>query len=584
MIPAIRVICFTILLSEFSLHASAEDFTNAIHAFMQHRVEVEKRDVGIVVGIVDEHGSSIISYGKLDNGTNQEVNGDTVFEIGSITKTFTALLLQDMVERGEMKLDDPVAKYLPKSVKMPTYNGKEITLLQLATHTSGLPTTSVTWIPKRAENPRAEYTIEKMYDVVSGYKLTREPGTKYEYSTAGVALLGQAIAMKTGTNYESLVVDWICRPLKMDSTRITLTSELKDRFATGHNPFGYSVSGSYWGALIPGTALRSTANDLLKYVSVNLGLTQSSLTPIMKKTHIAQSNEDENNVDTGLGWDISREPDGTKIISQGGLTDGFITFVCFDTNRRRGVVVLSNFQDFDVPFIGRILLESEWQLDQRPKETNINTQVYGSYVGQYQRSPYSASDPYIGIWREGARLFAKATGTGLVGVLPYFAVELLPESESHFFERLSGRPVTFSRNAQNKVTGLTMDYQGNSFTYEKVSDEPPKVPEPLKPRVAIKLDTKLLDAVVGKYEFGSNDAYPSGIKLAIWREGDQLVGQAWGKNLVQGAFDIYPESETNFFIKVDGSQLTFVKDDKGEVTAVIRRVAGLGHEGKKLKN
>jgi CubicO group peptidase (beta-lactamase class C family) len=95
---------------------------------------LKKRDVGIVVGIVDEHGSSVVSCGKLDNDNDKEVNGDTLFEIGSVTKTFTGLLLQDMIERGEMKLDDPVAKYLPKLVKMPTRNGKEITLLQLATH------------------------------------------------------------------------------------------------------------------------------------------------------------------------------------------------------------------------------------------------------------------------------------------------------------------------------------------------------------------------------------------------------------------------------------------------------------------
>src|SRR6201981_1751129 len=96
-------------------------------------------NAGVVVGLVDERRTRIISAGKLDNGTGQEVNGDTLFEIGSVTKTFTALLLVDMAQRGEMKLDDPVAKYLPKSVKMPTRNNKEITLRQLATHTSGLP-------------------------------------------------------------------------------------------------------------------------------------------------------------------------------------------------------------------------------------------------------------------------------------------------------------------------------------------------------------------------------------------------------------------------------------------------------------
>ena len=110
MIPAVRVICFTILLSAFSFRAEAEDFTNAIHAYLLHRVEVEKRDVGIVVGIVDEHGSSIVSCGKLDNGNDLEVNGDTVFDIRSMTCTFTGLLLQDMIQRGEMKLEDPPSR------------------------------------------------------------------------------------------------------------------------------------------------------------------------------------------------------------------------------------------------------------------------------------------------------------------------------------------------------------------------------------------------------------------------------------------------------------------------------------------
>ncbi len=111
MITAFRATCFTIVFSTFSFGASAEDFTNAIRASLQRRIEVEKRSVGIVVGIVDEHGSRVVACGKMDNGTDQEVNGDTLFDIASITKPFTGLLLQDMIERGEMKLDDPVQNY-----------------------------------------------------------------------------------------------------------------------------------------------------------------------------------------------------------------------------------------------------------------------------------------------------------------------------------------------------------------------------------------------------------------------------------------------------------------------------------------
>ncbi|MGD0383098.1 MAG: serine hydrolase [Thermoguttaceae bacterium] len=678
MITAVRVVCFTVLLLVFSFRATAEDFTDAIHAFLQHRIEVEKRDVGIVIGIVDEHGSSIVSCGKLDNGTDQEVNGDTLFEIGSITKTFTGLLLEDMVERGEMKLDDPVAKYLPKSVKMPTRNGKEITLLQLATHTSGLPDGPDNLDPKRADNPYTDYTVEKMYAFVSGYKLTSDPGTKYEYSTVGMALLGQAIALKAGTNYESLVVDRICRPLKMDSTRITLTPELKSRFTQGHHYYGYAVSHMDYGALMGGAALRSTANDLLKYISANLGLKPSGLTPLMEKTHVAHFHAYLNadtglDTDIGLAWMITRDLQGTKIVQHGGLTRGFITFPGFDVTRRRGVVVLSNSQDFDVPAIGMLLLESQWQSDRRPTEAKISSQVYGSYVGQYQLSPDFALGmltmqrfllgapkaaiyipaafclavlmvllwraasfrkrllilggaalvsgllaalitlvlshnvcallhPGIGIRREGNRIFAQYTlkidrrsspitsklfPTVTGELFPNITVEFLPESETRFFNRLTGTPVTFFQDARGKTTRLTAHLFGSEFSFGKISDEPPEAPEPLKLCVAIKLDKKLLDACVGQYEFAPDVAYPTGIKLTIWQEGDQLIGQAWGENFMRGAFDIYPESETNYFLKINGDQLTFIKNDKGEVTAVIHHSSQAGVpdcEGKKLKN
>jgi serine-type D-Ala-D-Ala carboxypeptidase/endopeptidase len=314
----------TLLLLAFSFRASAEVFTDAIHAYLQHLVDAKNIKAGIVVGIVDDSGSRVISCGKMDNATDQELNGDTLFEIGSITKTYTGLLLQEMIERGEMKLDDRVAKYLPNSIKVPSRNGKEITLRQLATHTSGLPTSSITWIPRRADNPRADYTLEKMYEFVSGCKLTRDPGSKYEYSTVGMALLGQAIALKSGTNYRSLASDRICHPLMMESTRIALTPELKARLATGHNSFGYAVTSSYWGALLPGAGLCSTVNDLLKYISANLGLTPCRLTLLMEQTHVrhfhaGMETDTGRDTDWGLAWMITHEPSGANIIEHGGL-------------------------------------------------------------------------------------------------------------------------------------------------------------------------------------------------------------------------------------------------------------------------
>ena len=652
MITAVRIICFTILLSVFSFRAAAEDFTNAIHAFLQHRAEIEKKPGGIVVGIVDEHGSSIISYGKLDGGTDQEVNGDTVFALHSGTCTFTALLLQDMIARGEMNLDDPVAKYLPKSVKMPSHNGKEITLRHLVTETSSLPNFGDKLHPKRADNPFGDYTVEKMYAFLSDYQLGCDPGVYYGHGGVAMGLLGHVIALKAGTNYESLVVDRICRPLKMDSTRVTLTPGLKSRLMTEYNSIGYPTAWADmdWGVLAPLGGLHSTANDLLKFVSA-LGRTPSSLTPLMEKS-------------LALIPDASQ---GSGIILFGGGG--------FDTTLRRCVVIRSaTVPDLDHRKLCKFLLESEWQSERRPKETKISSQVYGLYAGQYERSPdlalgmfalrqfkvpraaiYTPAglglvvlvvllwragtsrkrwlilggavlvggvlatliplvssrifcarfQPGIGIHREGDQLFAQPTGLNLwpiadwkfaqrmgLGVnpidvmVPPVQAELLPESETRFFERLSGIPMIFSRDAQGKVTGLTVHYQGKVISYDKISDQPPKAPEPLKRPVVIKLDAKLLDAVVGHYECAPDAVFPTLGKVTIWREGDHLVGEASDKNGGAGAFDVCPESETNFFDKTSGAQLTFIKNDKGEVTAVIHHSARAGVPdagGKKLK-
>jgi CubicO group peptidase (beta-lactamase class C family) len=668
------VIIRTILVASRRFVNVQKMITDDIRAFLQQRIGVEKRDVGMVVGLVDEHGSSVVRYGKMDDGTSQEVNGDTLFEIGSITKTFTALLLQDMIERGEMKLSDPVARYLPKLVRMPTRNGKEITLLHLVTHTSGLPRNPENLDPKRADNPLAEYTSEKLNACLSGYKLTRQPGAKFEYSNLGSGLLGHVIALKAGTDYESLVVDRICRPLNMESTRITMTPELKARLATGHNQFGYAVSNMDFQCQVGCGALRSTANDLLRYVAANLSLTPSSLASLMEKTHAVHFQSTIPAVNVALAWGVLFDPQGSKIVSHGGATYGYRAFAGFDKTRRRGVVVLSNSSyDGDFPdSIGMLLLKSEWQSDRRPKATKVSGQVDDSYVGQYRLSANfklgilitrlilrnapkafiwipaviclaaifillwcvanwivlgcaalfggllsalsvlalswvvcARLQPAIGIRREGDRIFAQATriwryplkllpsiygvnvklSPGSAASLSPVTFELLPESETCFFERMNGIPMTFCRDSHAKVTGLTARISGTELTLKKISNQPPKGLEPSKPRAFIKLDTKFYDAYVGEYEFAPGAAFPTGIKLTIWRQEDQLVGRALGRNGGGGDFEIYPESETNFFLKINGAQLTFIKNDKGEVTAVMHHIAGLPDcEGKKLKN
>ena len=225
-----------IVLAPSNSTAADDNYVRSVDQFLHRRFD-QRRDC-MVIGFTDEHGSTILAAGKLDNGTDQPVNGDSVFFLGSVSKTFTALLLQEMAHRGDVRLDDPVARYLPASIVMPTHGGKQITLLDLATHASGLPINPSNMTGRDSKEQYETYTVEKMYAYLSRYTLTRDPGAEFEYSNVGMALLGHAMSLKAGTTFESLLMDRICRPLHMDSTCITPTPQLKAHLAMGHDQTG----------------------------------------------------------------------------------------------------------------------------------------------------------------------------------------------------------------------------------------------------------------------------------------------------------------------------------------------------------
>ena len=206
-----------------------------VHQILVDRIDIYKKSTGIVVGVLTPQGSRVVACGTFDDDQDKRVpSAESVYEIGSNSKVFTSLLLMDMVQRGEVKLDDPVSKYLPKTVHMPARNGKEITLLDLAMHVSGLPRMPSNFAPKDPDNPYADYTVQQMYDFLSSYQLTRDIGEKYEYSNLAVGLLGNTLALRAGTDYETLLRTRILQPLGMSSTGIVLTSDMRARLVPGH--------------------------------------------------------------------------------------------------------------------------------------------------------------------------------------------------------------------------------------------------------------------------------------------------------------------------------------------------------------
>jgi D-alanyl-D-alanine-carboxypeptidase/D-alanyl-D-alanine-endopeptidase len=337
-----------------------------IRGMLAERVDIQHKSEAIVVGIITKHGRRFISYGHFGDGISRTPDADTVFELGSISKVYTGLLLCDMVEHHEVNFSDPVAKYLPASVKMPTRDGKQITLLDLAMHVSGLPRMPSNFNPKNPGNPYADYSVDQMYDFLSHYQLTRDPGAKYEYSNLGAGLLGHALALRAGTDYETLLRTRITGPLNMNQTAVLFTPEMKAQLAPGHDQGMHKAENWDIPTFAGAGGIRSTASDQLTFLAANLGLLKSPLQPAMKKM-LSIRRTAYGGVAIAVGWHIFTGPQ--EIICHNGATGGYRSFMGFDPARKVGVIVLSNSSN-DVDDIARRILSGYVAVHGPVRQTN----------------------------------------------------------------------------------------------------------------------------------------------------------------------------------------------------------------------
>jgi len=336
---------------------AAQDL-DELRALLRNRTEEARKALGIVAGLVDATGERFAAAGATAPGGAAAPDVDTVFEIGSITKVFTSLVLADMVVRGEIRLDDPVAKFLPPTVKVPGRDGREITLLDLANQVSGLPRLPDNLKPADLGDPYADYGPDRLYDFLSRYTLTRPIGERYEYSNLGVGLLGQALALKAGTSYEEMVRRRVLEPLGMTDTAITLPEALKERLAVGTNPM--LLPAKYWdlNVLAGAGALRSTARDMLKFLAAAMGLRESPLRKAFDLMLAKRRPTGTPDLDIALGWHIWTKY-GTEIVWHNGGTGGFRSFAGFMPGKKTGVVVLCN-TSFGVDDLGLHALVPQW--------------------------------------------------------------------------------------------------------------------------------------------------------------------------------------------------------------------------------
>lgn len=408
---------------------------------------------GCVVGVIDKGKTEVYGYGEVTRGKGQTPDGRTVYEIGSVTKAFTGTLLADMVRQGEVKLDEPLADLLPKGVTMPEPVGRPITLVDLASQTSGLPRMPDPFEPKNPNDPYADYSPKKLADFLKNHKLRRAPG-EYEYSNVGVGLLGTVLAYRAGESYEKLIIQRICNPLEMNDTRITLTSDMKQRLAT---PYDSDLKKSYsWHStpIAPAGALRSTGDDCLKFLAVALADEQTvapAARPVLEDIQIAWQKKygKPGEIGTGLCWHLAG--DGVTWWHNG-QTGGYSAVMFAFPPTKVGVMVLTNTSTDATTGLGEKLLLSVLGIKPpptvEPDVAKVDRAVLEKYVGSYALSPAFA----ITVTLEGDRLMAQATGQQ--------KFQIFPESPTKFFYKVVDAQISFVEGKSGKVEKLILHQNG----------------------------------------------------------------------------------------------------------------------------
>ena len=294
---------------------------------------------GLSIGILRNGVITTYNYGETKQGNNKLPNSNTLFEIGSITKTFTATLLAWYANEGKVKLSDPITRYLPDSVSA----NKElqgITLQMLSNHSSGLPR-----LPDNLQNhsidplnPYRDYRKQDLFAYLKTCRLASKPGEKYAYSNLGVGLLGAILEQVSGKPFEQMVEDIICKPLGMNSTAQHLNPALKQRFVTVYNEAGKETPAWDFSVLAPCGSLRSTVNDLMIYIKANMTPGNAKLSKAFDLTHRVTFEKD---IKLGLGWHIIKIG-GAEYYFHNGGTYGCSSFLVFNPEKKMAVVVLSN--------------------------------------------------------------------------------------------------------------------------------------------------------------------------------------------------------------------------------------------------
>ena len=506
--------------------------------------------------IVQKDGRTIIrkGYGMADLELGVPVAPDMVFRLGSITKQFTAVSILSLAQEGKLSLQDEITKFLPD---YPT-QGKRITVEHLLTHTSGIQ--SYTDMPEWLPLWRKDMTPKELVDLFKDKPMQFEPGRSWSYNNSGFVLLGAIIEKVSGKTYEQFVDERIFKPLGMSSSYYGSTERIIPRRIPGYEE-GESgfVNASYLSMTQPYAAgsLLSTVDDLARWSEavfagkvVGKAWLDKALTPF--KLANGES------TGYGYGWFVA-EVGGHRSIEHGGGINGFTTYEMTFPDDHLFIAILTNSaiagrdpepRAVKIAWLALGLTEPE------RKVVSVTAKdldgIAGVYVNERQDEYYFS--------RSGAKLFAQSKGGA--------KNELYPASATEFFLRDNPARFTFVSSSGGPVTGLRIQSRIGPAQIFAKTDKP--LPQE---RQAVKIEAALFDRLAGEYELAPN------FTITILRRGDKLISHAPG----QPEVELFPESETRFFLKVVDAQVDFTLDASGRATGLVLHQGGQDLPARKIK-
>jgi serine-type D-Ala-D-Ala carboxypeptidase/endopeptidase len=508
---------------------------------------VAGRPGGIALAWVDADGPAFFTAGKFSADDPRAITADTQFEMGSVTKVFTSLLLAESERLGKVNREDAAAKFLLPPEDAAQKSLAKISLLSLATHASGLPRLPFNIGPNADANPDpyAKYSRDDLVAALRVHGPTAPVGRSAAYSNFGAAVLGEALAAAWGSSYDAALHGHVLDPLGMNATTVALTGAAPSAQLAPSHAIGVRVPSWNFLAFAPAGALRSSAREMAIFLSACLHPEKSPLRAALEMSFQRQRPFEDVGGGIGLGWLISDDSE-QPVTWHSGATLGSRSFVGFNPKTRVGVALLANVPKTNDE-LGFALLGG------KPPRPAVATVKNGEdYVGRYALTPAVAID----VTTRAEGLFVQLTGQPVL---------TLRESSVDRFA-VAGVPaeISFSRDAMQRVIALTLHQNGLDQRAPR-GELPPSAKE-------VALPAEVLAEYPGKYELAP------GAVLTVIVEGTDVFVQLTGQSRGQ----VFASAKDEFFAKIVAASFTFERDPAGKVIALVLHQNGRDQRAKRI--